>query len=192
MQIFGEEISLIELIGTVFGIIGVWLTIKQNIWCFATGMINILLYAIVFYKAKLYADASLQVIYILILLYGWIMWTGGEKAFTAHRTQIREILILSFVTIAATIIIGYIFKTHTDASLPYLDAALTSVSLVAQWLVAKKRVENWLIWIGADTVYVGMYIYKHLFLTALLYFIFIPLAVQGWKQWKLQLWKREI
>lgn len=186
MEIFGQQISAIEIIGTLFGIAGVWLTVKKNIWCFPTGIINVVLYAILFYQCKLYADASLQVVYIILLIYGWIQWNRSnvDEKFVAGRLDARLSFALVMIGIVLTIMIGSIFKTYTDASLPYLDSALASASLIAQWLIAKRKIENWLVWIVADVVYVGMYIYKHLFFTTFLYAIFIILALTGWREWK--------
>ena len=92
--------------------------------------------------------------------------------------------LLFLLCIISTIGIGTFFRYNTDASLPYVDALTTSMSLIAQWMIARKKIENWLLWIVADVIYVGMYVFKHLYLTSLLYFIFIILAIIGWQQWK--------
>lgn len=190
IQLFGEQISFLELTGTVFGIAGVWLTVKENSWCFPTGLVNVSLYAWLFFESRLYADALLQVVYIVLLIYGWVEWTHGEKKeshLSVTRTS-RKVSVLLFITvILATLGIGTFFRSQTNASLPYIDSLTTSMSLVAQWMVARKKIENWLVWIVADVIYVSMYIYKHLYLTSLLYFIFIILAIIGWQQWKKEL-----
>src|SRR5205823_4532289 len=151
-EIFGQPISFIEFLGTVFGIAGVWLTIKKNIWCFPTGIINVALYAWLFYDSRLYADASLQIIYIILLIYGWLQWNkqSNTQAFVAETTDRKTAFTLLVIAIVGTIMMGALFKNYSNASLPYLDSALTSVSLIAQWMIAKKKIENWLIWIVAD------------------------------------------
>jgi nicotinamide mononucleotide transporter len=187
IQILGESFSILELIGTVFGIAGVWLTVKENIFCFPAGIVNVVLYAILFFNSKLYADASLQVVYVILLIYGWYQWSVGKKEdeeLPVTKTSLGSLFILFFLCLALTIIIGSLFKYYTDASLPYVDSLTTSMSLIAQWMIARKKIENWLLWIAADIIYVGMYLFKNLYLTSILYFIFIVLAVIGYRQWK--------
>lgn len=185
-EIFGEQITWFEIGGTFFGILGVWLTIKQNIFCFPAGIVNVALYAYLFFSTKLYSDAALQIIYIILLVYGWIQW---NRKVLHDETAVSKIdkgllAILLILGTAATFFLGTFLYNKTDAALPYLDAATTSFSLIAQWMIAKKKIENWIIWIIADVIYVGMYIYKSLFLTSVLYFIFILLAVKGYTEWK--------
>jgi nicotinamide mononucleotide transporter len=186
IQLFGEQITFVELTGTVFGILGVWLTIRENILCFPTGIVNVALYAWLFYKSHLYADALLQIVYILLLIYGWYVWIHEKNYSELHVTKSSGnlLLFLFILCIISTIGIGTFFLYKTDASLPYMDSFTTSLSLVAQWMIAKKKIENWLVWIVADVLYVGMYVYKHLYFTSFLYFIFIILAVTGLQQWK--------
>jgi nicotinamide mononucleotide transporter len=193
MNFFGEPISYIELAGTLFGIAGVWLVVKKSILNFPVGIANVSLYALLFFQSKLYADSSLQMIYVLLLVYGWIQWKRkkADDFFKAETTSSSLWLRLSLIFICSTIIIGSLFKNYTDASLPYFDSMLTSASLIAQWMIAKRKIENWIVWIVADVLYVGMYIYKHLYFTSVLYFIFIILAIAGYKEWKKVLVRNE-
>jgi nicotinamide mononucleotide transporter len=186
IQLFGEQITFVELTGTVFGILGVWLTVRENILCFPTGIVNVALYAWLFYKSHLYADALLQIIYILLLIYGWYVWIRKKNYSELHVTKSSGnlLLFLFILCVISTIGIGTFFRYKTDASLPYVDSFTTALSLVAQWMIAKKKIENWLVWIVADVIYVGMYVYKHLYFTSFLYLIFIILAVTGLQQWK--------
>ena len=186
MDILGQQISGIELSGTAFGIAGVWLTVRKNWLCFPAGLVNVGLYAVLFFREKLYADASLQIVYVVLLIFGWVYWrkTEAGNAFFATRTSGRLWTTLTGICMASTLLLGTLFKNYTDASLPFLDSLLTSMSLVAQWMIAKKKLENWIIWIVADVLYVGMYIYKNLYLTSILYFIFILLAIKGYREWK--------
>jgi nicotinamide mononucleotide transporter len=189
MQIFGEQVTWIELFGIIFNLLGVWLTVKKNVACFPTGIAGVAFYAVFYYQAKLYADTILQVFYIGLLAYGWLQWnnTRAQKEFVVSRINNKLWIQLSIICAIATLAIGTVFIKYTDASLPYLDSLLTSMSLVAQWLVAKKKIENWIIWIIADVIYVGMFLYKHIYPTSFLYFIFILLAVSGYFEWKKKL-----
>ena len=183
---------MLELTGTIFGIAGVWLTVRENILCFPVGIVNVSLYALLFFQSKLYSDAILQIIYIGLLIYGWYEWIqkrGNNKQLSVSRTSRMLTYYLLAAGIMATFLIGTFFRYNTDASLPYIDSLTTSMSLIAQWMVARKKIENWLVWIVADIIYVSMYVYKHLYLTSVLYFIFIILAVIGWIEWKKDLQK---
>ncbi len=195
IQLFGEQISVLELVGTIFGIAGVWLTIRENIFCFPVGLVNVALYACLFFQSRLYADAMLQLVYIFLLIYGWYEWTHGKKKnsrLPVTKTAGKTSVFLFIIVLLSTITVGVLMKQQTNSSLPYIDSLTTSISLVAQWMVARKKIENWIVWIVADIIYVGMYVNKHLYLTSLLYFIFIILAVIGWQQWKKELIKKEL
>ncbi|CAN5474816.1 nicotinamide riboside transporter PnuC [soil metagenome] len=189
MEIWGQPLSMTEFFGSIFGIAGVYLTVKKNIWCFPTGLANVGLYGVLFFNERLYADAILQVFYLFLLVYGWMQWkrTDQQNDFITTKIEREFWILLAIICIGATMLIGTVFKNYTDASLPYLDSLLTSMSFIAQWMVAKKKLENWLVWIVADIVYVGMYIYKDLYLTAGLYFVFIILAFIGYREWKKKL-----
>ena len=186
MQIFGLQLTWIEFFGVIFNLLGVWLTIRKSRLCFPVGIIGVALYVVYYFQLKLYADSLLQVFYIGLLAYGWTQWNkvNGNDIFIVTGVKARQWLLLFFICIGGTLLIGTIFHLFTDASLPYLDALLTSMSLIAQWLVAKKKLENWLVWIVADVIYVALFIFKESYPTAILYFIFILLAVAGYFNWK--------
>ncbi len=148
---------------------------------------NVALYFVVFREQKLYADMGLQVIYFVLSLYGWYEWLYGG----ANRTELkvtratpRMAIVLSAIAIVGVALLGTLFARFTDAALPYVDSATATTSLVAQWMMTRKVLENWAIWIAVDVVYVGMFIYKHLYLTSGLYAGFLVLAVMGHVQWR--------
>ena len=179
--------SPLELFAALIGAISVWLSVRQNIWSWPTAIINVVLYAIVFYEAKLYADMGLQVIYAILSIYGWYEWLyGGEGRTELHvsRTGLRLGALLALIAAAGSAVLGAFLHRATDAALPFLDSFLSSTSLVAQWMMTKKLLENWLVWIGVDVLYVGMFIFKGLFLTAGLYAVFLALAVKGYIDWR--------
>lgn len=184
--IFGQQVSLAEVLGFITGILAVWLTIRQNLLCFPVGIINVSIYSYVFFDVKYFANSALQLVYIILLVYGWINWKVKSNKHELHVSVTNKRLgpILLIVGLITSAVAGYLLKKTTDAPLPYLDAVTTSMSLVAQWMVAQKKLENWLVWIAADIIYVGMYAYQSLYLTAILYFIFLILAVKGYYEWK--------
>ena len=179
--------TALELFAALFGAISVYLSVRQNIWSWPTAIVNVVVYALVFYHAKLYADMGLQVIYALLSLYGWYEWLyGGEHRTALHvsRTTPRLGALLAAVGLAGAGALGLILRGATDAALPFMDSLLSSTSLVAQWMMTRKKVENWLVWIAVDVLYVGMFTVKHLYITAVLYLVFLILAVRGWIDWR--------
>jgi nicotinamide mononucleotide transporter len=180
-------VNPIELFGVLFGIASVWLIARENVWGWPTGLVNVALFVIVFYEAKLYADMGLQVVYIVFCLYGWYAWLRGGPAhgeLHVTRTPAAAIAALAMAGVGASTTLGGYLHRSTDAALPFLDASTTSFSLVAQWMQTRKWIENWIVWIVVDTVYVGMYVYKALYFTAGLYVVFLGLAVMGWVTWR--------
>lgn len=186
--------SSLEIVAAVFGVISVFLSVRQNIWSWPTAIVNVGLYIIVFYESKLYADTGLQVIYVVLNAYGWYHWLYGGKNRTqlpVSRTSSRLWLALIVIGTAGAAVVGTFLSHETDAALPYVDASTTSTSLVAQWMMTRKLLENWVIWVAVDVVYIGMYIYKSLYVTAVLYFIFLILSAMGFVQWRRSLRERE-
>ncbi|MEO8576669.1 MAG: nicotinamide riboside transporter PnuC [Gemmatimonadales bacterium] len=179
--------SSLEIIAALFGVVSVFLSVRQNIWSWPTAIVNVGLYIFVFYESKLYADTGLQVVYVVLNAYGWYHWLYGGKNRTelpVTRTLTRVAAILTAIIAAGTVLIGTFLAHNTDAALPYVDALTTSTSLVAQWMMTRKLLENWLVWVAVDVVYIGMYINKNLYVTAVLYFIFLVLSAVGYVQWR--------
>lgn len=179
--------SLTEYVAALFGIVSVYLGTRQSVWVWPTGLVNVGLYILVFFEAKLYADMGLQAVYVGLCVYGWYHWLhGGDRgtALPVTRTSGRTLVVLAAVAVAASAALGATLASQTDASLPWLDSATTVVSLVAQWMMTRKLLEHWLVWIGVDTAYVGMFLYKALYVTAGLYLVFLGLAVLGYRRWR--------
>ena len=179
--------TALELFGAILGALSVYLSVRQNIWSWPTAIINVTVYAVVFYHAKLYADAGLQVIYAVLSIYGWYEWLhGGEHrtALRVTRTSSRLGALLTGIAIVGSAALGTLLSRTTDAALPFMDSFLSSTSLVAQWMMTRKKLENWLVWIGVDVLYVGVFIYRHLYITAALYAVFLALAVRGYVDWR--------
>jgi len=179
--------STVEWVAVAFGIVSVYLSVRENIWSWPTAIVNVSLYVYIFLHARLYADMGLQVFYICISFYGWWNWLyGGENRSELHVTRLprRWALVLPFVFVAGAAALGTFLSHATDAALPYADASLATASLIAQYLMTKKVVENWAIWVAADVGYIAMYIYKGLYPTTFLYAVFLVLAAMGYVQWK--------
>ncbi len=179
--------SSLELIAFIVSVLGVWLTTARSLWNFPFSLLSVALYGVIFYQVKLYADMGLQGIFAATLLYGLWQWlhgrsTSGEVLVT--RVGPTEILISIVIGVAAAGALGFLLHEHTDASLPWIDSLLLSGSLVASIWAARRNIENWWIWIVVDVLYVGVYLIKHLYLTAVLYAAFVLLAVLGLRRWQ--------
>lgn len=177
----------LELAAAVFGAIAVYLSTRENILSWPVALVNVGLYTVVFFHARLYADMGLQVVYFFLSLYGWYEWKfGGANRSTLRvsRTPRRLWLILAIVHIVAWLSLGMLLSRTTNAAIPWLDSFLTTGSLVAQWMMTRKLLENWALWIALDIIYVPMFISRGLHATAALYAVFLVLAMLGWRDWK--------
>jgi nicotinamide mononucleotide transporter len=186
-NIYQLHMSSLEILGTILGFICVWLYVRENIWSWPIGLVQVLLFIFVFYQAKLYSDMILHIIYVFLQLYGWYYWTRGnrenEKLPVTQITK-SEFGVWVIVAMLGTAAWGYTMATYTDAAAPYPDAFIAATSLVAQWLISKKKLENWLFWIAVDVVAIGVYFYKSLYLITTLYFLFLILAGKGYWEWR--------
>jgi nicotinamide mononucleotide transporter len=179
--------NYLELVAVVLTLLAVFLTARQVIWCWPLAMVSVTLYAVVFFQAKLYADMGLQALYFGLAIYGWWAWRhGGRDHGELHVTLASTKMKLPLAAIGAVagILLGQTLSRFTDASLPFMDSALTAFSIVGQWMQTRKLLEAWLVWLGVDVFYVGMFLYKGLYLTAGLYAVFLVLAVMGYSSWR--------
>jgi nicotinamide mononucleotide transporter len=179
--------SALELVAAVLSLVNVALTVRQNIWCWPVGIAATGLYIIVFFRAKLYADFGLFIFFSLQQFYGWYHWLyGGERRNDLPVRWTRPLHLAGLLALGAagTAGLGYALATYTDAALPWWDSAIAAFSIVAQFMLAWKLIENWLIWVGVDAVAIGVYWAKDLHPTAVLYLIFLGLATLGFFQWR--------
>ena len=176
-----------EIAGVFTGVLGVWLTTRQNIWCWPVGIVSVASFIVVFFGARLYGAMGLQCVYVALLAYGWYAWMHGGQgrgALRVSRLPRRLALGLLALGAAAAGIAGFWLRARTDEALPYLDGFTTSFSLVAQWMQARKYLENWALWVVVDVVYVAMSLSQGLTLTAGLYAAYIGLALLGFRDWR--------
>lgn len=178
--------NIIEIVGTIAGLIFLYLEIKQNKWLWPVGLLTSVMYIYVFFIAKLYADMSLQFYYVFISIYGWIVWSKGtnQKELPVTKLSKELFLILFGVSMLIYAIISFVLVAYTDGSIPYWDAFTTALSIVATWMLARKILEQWLVWVIVNAVSLGLYIYKGLYPTSILFFFYTVLAVVGYLQWK--------
>jgi nicotinamide mononucleotide transporter len=185
--------SALELIAVAASIAGIWLTTRRKVWCWPVVLLSTVLYGVVFYRSKLYSDMLLQGLFAAFTLYGWWAWTRGVK-------DEGEVIVLRIsraagvaglaAGAAGSAALGYAMARYTDASIPHVDAMLSSFSLVAQYWTTRRYIENWWLWIVVDIIYTAVFVFKELYLTAGLYAFLIFLAVLGLREWRAALAKR--
>ena len=178
--------SEVEIIAVIFSLTSVYFSAYKKVYTWPAGMIGVTAYGWLFYKEKLYADTFLQIIFFIQCIYGWYYWRADkeEKDFKAKKISNKWRIIAGLVVAVLTVILGFMLQTYTDASLPWLDAFLSVSSLTANFLATRKFIENWILWIMADIFYIGLFLYKSLYLSSVVYVIFIVLCVKGIMEWK--------
>ncbi len=182
--------NLLSILAFLTGLAGVLLTIRKNIWCWPMALISVVASAIAFFDAHLYGDMSLQVFYFVVGIYGWMYWKSREKeVFAIERTQSKQWMFLILATVFQSILYYFLLeKLKGDQTL--FDAILTAFSLTATYMMTKRWIENWLLWVFIDTAYVVLYGIKEMWLFALLYLVFAGMAYYGWKEWNRELQKK--
>jgi nicotinamide mononucleotide transporter len=183
-------VSPLELLAAVLGLAAVWLLVNERMAAWPLGISTGTLYIIVFAQARLYAGALLQVFYVALQVYGWISWRRGDAhggRLLVRRSPRGMLGLLVALGAIGTLALGTTLARFTDQAVPYWDSFITAFSLVAQWMVARKLLENWAVWFIVDLVAVGVYVSMGLAFTAALYLAYLGLAIAGWRQWQASL-----
>jgi nicotinamide mononucleotide transporter len=192
-NIIGYPLSYVELIGTFFGLICVWLAAKDNIFTWPTGVINIVCFFSIFYQIGLYSDMFLQIYFLGVAIYGWFNWRNEHRSHVPlSNLKPEKRILLTILTIALSLIVGYgMTKIHLflpsifkkPAAFAYLDTFIAVASVIANVLLAKRIVENWIMWIIIDVVAVYVYYQKGILFISLEYFIYLGIAWYGYQSW---------
>ena len=175
-----------EIVAAGLGLINVVLLVRRSIWNYAFGAASVALYGYVFYTARLYSDAILQIYFFSMQFYGWWNWLHGRNQDGLARIETmtnRERLLFGAGTLAVAAMMGWAFQTYTHAAAPWMDASLAATSVTAQYLLSVRKLENWFLWIAVDVFYIGLYYWKTLFWTTGLYAVFLLLSVAGLLEW---------
>jgi nicotinamide mononucleotide transporter len=186
--------NYIEILATLTGLIYLVYSVRGIIWLWFFGILTSILYVYVFFQAKIYADMSINVYYVLISMYGWYHWVFGKNRdqdeLPVGRVERKQSIILLGITLALFLFIAFILKKFTDSDIAVFDALTTSASITATWMLARKMLEHWLIWICVDALSMGLYIFKGLYPTVILFGFYTALAVLGYFAWKKK-WKEQ-
>ncbi len=193
LLIFYIGMDYLEIIGTIIGLVYLWLEYHASIYLWVASVVMPVVYTFIFFDAGLYADMGIQIYYVLASVYGFICWKWAisrktkeiatETLKIAHTPR-RLIVPLSIVCTLLTFAIAFILISFTDSNVPWWDSVTTSLSIVAMWLMARKYIEQWWVWLVVDVVSAGVYIYKDLYFTAGLYALYAVIAYFGYKKWK--------
>jgi nicotinamide mononucleotide transporter len=185
--------TLLEIFANIFNLVSVFLANRNNVHTWWIGIIGGVLYGVMFYQVKLYADVILQVFFILTNLYGWWAWLRGgaeSEELPITRVGFGQLILFSTAAIILTIGHGFLLHSLTDASFPFVDSTVLVLSIIAQFLLMRRKLESWIFWIIVDMIAVPLYAAKDLYLTSAIYFLFLLNAVWGLLNW-LKLWRSE-
>lgn len=181
---------VLQLAGIVLGLLYLWLEYRANIWLWAVSIVMPMVHGVLYYRSGLYADMAMNVYYVIAGFYGWIVWlrgSGGKSDKPALRissTPWRLGVILTVVGAVVWAAIYFILVHYTDSTVPVLDSLTTAMSIVALWMLSRKYLEQWLVWLAVDAISCGLYIYKGIPFTAGLYGLYTILAVAGYMRWR--------
>jgi nicotinamide mononucleotide transporter len=182
--------STTEIIAAVLGLANIVLLVRRSIWNYPFGLVMVALYGWVFLGARLYSDAALQVFFFVVQIYGWWNWYRARDAEGLARVEVMNPMARAIwcgIIVAATIAEGWYLANQTTDSAPWMDANTTAMSVVAQYLLSVRKIENWILWIVTDMVQIGLYCWKGLYPTTALYVLFLGISIYGFVEWRRQL-----
>ncbi len=190
MQSYWELLTplrIVEILGVLTGLVCVWLYIREKVSAWPITIISASLFVVLFLDARLYANVGLQVFFIVLAVYGWHQWQRGgieKTGVSVSRITGRVAVLLLLLTAAASALFAAVLGSATNAAEPLWDSLATAMSLAAQWMLAKKILENWLVWIAADIIFVAVYVQSALYVTAGLYIVYLVMATAGFLAWR--------
>ncbi|RLD49520.1 MAG: nicotinamide riboside transporter PnuC [Bacteroidetes bacterium] len=179
--------SILEAIAVFFGILSVWFAKKENILVYPTGIISVIIYIYICFFAKLYADTGINFVYFVMSIYGWYMWSrkDAEKyVLPISWCTKKDHMISAGMLVFFFVSLSYFLTNYTDSNVPIIDSTTTSIFIVGMWLMARKKIENWIYWIIGDIISIPLYFYKDLALTSIQFTVFLVLALLGYIEWR--------
>jgi len=180
------NLSMLEVLGVLFGLLSVWFAKKENILVFPTGIVSVLIYVYLCFNTRLYADMAINAYYFIMSVYGWHYWSRKDSSRNETpitRNSKKEWFISIVILVISFIVLSLVLVHFTDSDVPIIDAITTSIFIVGMQLMAKKKIENWLAWIVGDFISIPLYFYKGLTLTSFQFIIFLIIAVLGYLSW---------
>ena len=177
---------ILQIVGTTLGLLYLWLEYKANIWLWVIGAIMPMVHGLLYLQSGIYADAAMQLYYVLAGIYGLCVWkrhSGDKKEVRIKHTPYGWVLPLILSYAVLHVALYYLLTEFTDSQVPIFDSMSTALSIVAMWMLSRKLVEQWLVWLVVDAISVGLYLYKGIPITGCLYLVYCILAVVGYLRW---------
>ena len=185
------ELKLVlQIVGTLLGLLYLWLEYRANIWLWIVGAIMPMVHGLLYLSSGIYADAAMQLYYVVAGIYGLVVWLQGSKradrVVNIQHTPLKWAFPLVLTYVVLYVAMYYILSEFTDSRVPFFDSMSTALSIVAMWMLSRKLVEQWLVWLVVDMISVGLYLYKGIPITAMLYTLYCALAIAGYVRWRKQ------
>ncbi len=184
------QTSLLELIAVAFGLLYIWYMMKESTWAYPLGIVNVLIYVYICFDTRLYAYAGINFFYFIMSVYGWYNWTrhgSDNERLKITRTTLKEKAWCGLAGILFFSIFFFLLSHFTDSPVPGWDAFTTSIYIIGMWLLARKKIENWLLWIAGDIISVGLFAYEKLYFSSFQFLVFTIMAILGYLAWKRKL-----
>ena len=180
--------NVLDILGTALGFLYLWLEFRTSPWMWVVGSIMPAIYIVVLYQAGIYADCGMEVYYFLAGIYGLVIWLRG-KTEQGEQVAIRPTPCRTYVWLALTFVVLFVaiavfLREFTDSRVPYIDSFTTSLSVIAMWMLSRKYIEQWWVWLVVDAVSSGLYIYKGVYGRSLLYAVYTAMAIYGYYTWR--------
>ncbi|HEX6177498.1 MAG TPA: nicotinamide riboside transporter PnuC [Thermoanaerobaculia bacterium] len=179
--------TAIEIVAAIVTAVSIWLAARQNVWYYPTGIVSVVLYGWIFFEAQLFAEAGLQLVWFVLMIYGWYEWLYGGEHHTELRvskTPRRMWFAIVFAGVMMSLLIAFVQMRYTSNPAPLADSSIAAFSIVAQAMTAKKWIESWIFWIVINVVAVALYLSRALYPTAALYAVLFILGIKGYVEWR--------
>jgi nicotinamide mononucleotide transporter len=189
------DTSWIEIVAVIFGILSVWFARKENIWVYPTGIVNVLIYVYLCFFAGLYADMAINAFYFVMSVFGWYNWSRRDESLQhvpISTLSVKQWIFYILLIVVAFGVIYYVLSNFTDSTVPLFDSFTTSLFIAGMWLMAIKKIENWILWILGDVLVIPMFAIKGLAFTSIQYIVFLVLAIMGYIEWRKRINSTEI
>lgn len=187
------QTSPIELTAVLFGLVSVWLVKKEVVWAFPVGAVNVLIYVYICFATRLYAYAGINFFYFVMGMYGWYNWlrkTGSDEHIPITSCTFKELIVYTVLIMLFFFLIYIILTKYTDSQVPVPDAVTTAIYIIAMWLMARKKIQHWILWIIGDIISIWLFAYEKLFFSSFQYLVFTVIAILGWLEWNKKLKQR--
>ncbi len=184
------DTSWIEFIAVIFGILSVWFAKKENILVYPTGIVNVLIFVYLCYDAGIYANMGINLFYFIMSVYGWYSWTKkdeNKKVLPISRCSLPYLGVMLAILVFLFFILRYVLVRYTDSTVPNIDAITTAIYVISMWLMARKKIENWIGWIIGDIIAIPLYAYRGLIFSSFQFLVFLIIAILGYLEWRKKL-----